>query len=588
MRGRAVLAGAAVLSAAVLHLALQAGMMLTWPGWRPSSFRDYFWPDQLSYLSIATNVSQGASADVEPYTLTGSISYPRAWYVLLGRLADLTGTSPATMWTVCGLGVQVALVCTVGVTCVLLTRRWWTGLLGFVPFLLGTGSWILSGGTSWMTVLGSHAVLWGPYGVLYTLNGETAALSLGAIALLAMMLVAAGRVPERAALPVSIAACALVGSLANVHTYAFLVSTFVLAGGVAAYGLVRWRSRAALLTTVGLVVLVVVAGPLVADALGRLAVLALGIAPAVPGVLLVLRAGRWRPLWAVAALAACASPQVLATGWGLVQHDPFLTYREASSKDLGVPAPAGVFSALGVVPALALVAVLGVRRRQTVWVAVPCALLFLWAYLASNDRWGANQEPYRFWLDVYVLVAVLVVPLLAWSVIESLAGSRSPAAPAPVRGRTFALALAACVAVAAVWSGDFLLFRPAVTAAGYLPLGAPQYRAQADLLDRTRDEGGLVEVDGCVDPTVVNAVWGGPVASYNLGLAWPDHRVDLDRADRARTEGHLDQVSAVRAGIRWLMVVPGCPTDLTAGVRGEPVATATSDGSTWVLWHLDR
>lgn len=588
-RVRGILALLSLLAAALLHLWLQAGMMLGWAGWRPSYFRNYFWPDQLAYLSIAVNVAHGESPDVEPFTLTGSNNYPRAWYVFLGYASRLLGTSPATVWTFAGLAVQVAVVVAIGATCILLTRRWWTGVLGAVPFLLGTGSWMLSSGTSWMTKLDSHAVLWGPYGVLFTLNGETVALGMGCVALLALLLVAAGRVPERARLWVAIAACGLIGLIANVQTYAFLTSTFVLFGGVAAVGLVRSRSRAALLWTVGLVALVFVLGPVVAGASGQLSVVMLGLVPAVPGVLVVLRDTRWRPLWGALALALCALPQIAATVWGLIEHDPFLVYREGSSKNLGVQPGPGLFSALAVLPALALVIVLGVRRRQVVWIAVPSALVVLWAYLSTNDLWGANQEPYRFWIDMYVLVAVLTVPLVAWSVIEVLSRSREAGAELTRRGRAVLVgALVLCVAVAATWSWDFTLFRTQVTAGAYLPLTAPQYRAQADLLDRSQqDGGGLVLLDGCTDPWYTNAIWGGPVAYYHVGLAWPEHREDIDKANHARDHGHLDEAAAKRAGIRWMMVVPGCKVDITAGVDAHPVATTSYGGGSWVLWKLD-
>lgn len=603
-RARIVLAAVAVLTAALAHLVLQAGMMLRWAGWNLSSFRNYFWSDQLAYLSIVRNVSQGESWGVEPFTLTGSNFYPRAWYILLGTVARWTHTDPATMWTLGGLAAQVLLVCAIGGACVLLTRRWWAGFLGFVPFLLGTGSWMFGAHDSWMTLLSSHAVLWGPFGVLFTLNGETVALSLGGTALIALLLVAAGRVPARAVWPVALGASLLVGILANIQTYSFLTTSYTLVAATAAIGLARSRSWKMLALTGALLVLVLATGPLVADAVGQLAVLVYGMVPALPGLVLVLRATRWRGLWCLALVALGALPQVGATALGLANEDPFLVYREASSSQLGVPLGAGLFAALAVVPALVVVIVAGVRRRRVVWIAVPSALVVLWVFLAANDKWGANQEPYRFWLDLYVLVATLIVPLLAWVVADALtdrAAVRSladrpvePAAVAPVLGpwsRPGRLALVGglvvSLVVAGVWSYDFRLFRTSVTAAGYIPLQGPAYRAQVALADQT--DGALVLPDACVDPMIFKSTWGGPVAYYNRGLAWPDNKADLDIAIDARAPGNLDQEAAMRAGIGWILVDPNCATDLTAGLDAHRVATQDYEGGgSWELWKLDK
>ncbi|MCM0640334.1 hypothetical protein [Cellulomonas wangsupingiae] len=607
MSGRRQVWAAAVTvgTATVAHLWLQAGVMLGWTGFTTSYFRNYYWSDQLAYLGIAANVAHGAGADVEPYTTTGSIYYPRAHYVVLGALARLTDTHPATMWLVCGLLVQALLVVAIGVTTVLLTRRWWTGLVAFVPFVLGTGSWLRDRG--WSRQLDSHAVLWGPGGVMYTLNGETVALSIGGVALLALLLVAAGRIRGRAAWVVALLACLAAGATANVQTYGFLTTVYVLVAATAAVGLVRHRSWIALAATGGLLVLLFVVGPVVADGVSPLAALALGLLPAVPGVLLVLRETRWWGIACVAALGLGAAPQVLATALGLLGRDDFLVYRESSSKNLGVPPSAGLWAALAVLPVLALVIALGVRHRRVLWVAVPSALLVTWALLASNDHWGANQEPYRLWLDTYVLTAVLVVPLGTWAWTESLlvsrtADERTPADPVErvgvhrglrtTEGRVVAGLVAVCVVVAGLWSLDFRTFRSDTAAGGYLAITSPGYLAAAELADLT--DGGIVLTDACIDPVIFKPVWGGPVAYYNPGLAWPGDKEAIDAALAARAAPQdFDQELAMRGGVRWLLVNEGCELDLTADARAEFIErrTFSDDGrveQTLALWALQK
>lgn len=596
-------AAAAVGAAVLAHLWLQAGMMLGWAGFNTSYVRNYFWSDQLAYLGIAATVADGGSASVEPYTTTGSIYYPRAYYVLLGLLARLTDTSPATMWLVCGLLVQALLVAAVGVTAVLLSRRWWAGLVAFVPFVLGTGSRLLNGG--WSTQLDSHAVLWGPSGVLFTLNGETVALSVGVCAVLVLVLVAAGRIRGRAAWVAAVLACLAAGATANVQTYGFLTTVFVLAAGTAAVGLVRSRSWRPAALSAALVVVVFLVGPRVADAVSPLATLVLGLLPAAPGVLLLLRETRWRGLWCAAALVVGAAPQVVATAAGVVSGDDFLVYRESSSKNLGVPAGSGLWAAMAVIPVLLLVVALGIRHRRVLWIAVPSALGAVWLLLAANDHWGANQEPYRLWLDTYVMAAAVLVPVATWAFAEVLlprAGDArgpvdlEPAEPRPrdpVRPERWVVAglVAASLAVSAVWSADFPLFRSGVDSGRYLAITSPGYLAAAELADET--DGSIVLTDACVDPVVFKPVWGGPVAYYNPGLAWPGDKEAVDAGLEARrAPDAFDQELVTGGGIGWLLVNADCELDLTQVADADLVDSRefSDDGvtrQTLELWRLE-
>lgn len=594
--------GVAVLAAIVIHLVAQAGMMLSWVGWHPSTFRNYYWSDQLAYLAIASNAAQGNLSAIEPMTLTGSIYYPRAYYLFLGLAAQLTSANVATMWTVFGLVAQVLLVAAVGAACVLLTRRWWSGILGFTPFLFGTFSRFVS--DSWMTTMDSHAVLWGPYGVMYTLNGESVGLCVAGVALIGLLLVGADRVPTRLVWPVAAAACLLIGLLANVQTYSFLVSVYMLTGCAAAIGMVRSRSRIALASTLALLAVVLAVGPTVATAVSPLAALAVGLLPALPGLVMLAKGAGWRIAWCVVALGLGAAPQVLATAFGILGGDAFLTYRQSSSQDLGVPWPTGLLAAGAVLPALALIVVLGLRQRRTLWIALPLAMTAVWTLLATNDSWGANQEPYRFWLDAYVLVAVLVVPLGAWAATESVA--RRPVLVGPAdqleHNPRFAAQggrrlLVASLAFVVVWAGvgslDFVRFRRDVDAAGYLRLTSPRYVEGAVVAAPAEAEGGAVLTDTCLDPLFFKVNWGGAVAGFNRGLAWPDDVEALDRVLHARAENVVDEASARQAGVRWLLTSTACVPAIAVPAGAERVASGRygADGGdpagTVTLWRLN-
>ena len=595
-RLQATLAGFSIVGAIGIHLVAQAGMMLRWPGWHPSMFRNYYWSDQLAYLSIATDAAHGNLSAVEPLTLTGSNYYPRAHYLLIGVLARLTSTSSATMWTVLGLLAQCLLVAAVGAACVLLTRRWWAGFFGFVPFVLGTFSWFVS--HSWMTTMNSHAVLWGPFGVLYTLNGESVALCLAGVALLGLVVVGAGRVPARAVWPVALAACFVIGFLANIQTYSFLVSTFLLAGGAAAVGLTRAPSRRGAASTVGLLAVVIVVGPLARQHVGPLAALAFGLLPAVPGLLTLARSTTWRVVWCAVAVGLGASPQVGATLLGLANNDPFLTYRESSSQGLGVPWVTGIVAAGAVLPAIALVIAVGWKTKRTLWVALPSSGAVVWALLALNDHWGANQEPYRFWLDTYVVIATVLVPLVAWVAVDVWSRRRSPDGPVDVApralGRTARLVAVAALVLAVGSAGfssiDWLRFRSDVSSAGYLKLSTPRYVEAANIASAVGD--GQVLTDLCLDPLFFKVNWGGAVAGFNRGLAWPDHVDALDAVLHARATGVVDEANARTAHVQWLITSTACAPAITVpagAVRvasGEYAADGADPAGTVVLWRL--
>ena len=93
-------------------LGISIGPLIGIP-WR-HGFRAYFSHDQLSYASIATNVSQGNFAAVKPLTETGVSHYPSLWYYLIGIVSSVTHLPVWVSWTILGLMILSAAVVTVG------------------------------------------------------------------------------------------------------------------------------------------------------------------------------------------------------------------------------------------------------------------------------------------------------------------------------------------------------------------------------------------------------------------------------------------------------------------------------------------
>lgn len=579
------LAAVSTVVAVVCHLVLHIGPFVSQRGWTPSAFRQYYQFDQLSYLAIVKNWSLGVHDDVEPFTQTSSSPYPDLYYRFMGWFADVTGANPVLAWNILGATFQALLVAGLAVIAVVVTRRWWAALAAPLPLMVGTFAAVSQGG--WQTALDSHAVLWGPFGVLFTANGESAALCLAGLAVAVLVMVASGRpTSSRSRVVWTVVAGAVVGLLAQIQTYTFLSTVFVVAYGVAAYGLALARRPLPWLgVTLGLFVVVGLVGPPLSD-VSPLATLVLGLVPVVPGMVLLMVRVRWWYVvvpWVV--VAVVAAPQLLETVLGVASGDPFLVYREASSSNLGVPPLAGLRSGIVVLAAIALVAGVGYLRRSAVHVAVPLGAGAAWAMGATNDLWGANQEPYRFWLDIMVLLCVGLMPWVVEAVVWSVSAVR---ARTGARGSIALVASVVTVALFVVSVADFAVFRRDIEERSPLLF----YSDSTAALERVAEssDGGLVLADPCVDPFTLKVVWGGPTAFYNLGLAWPDHQEDVQEVLDARTRGELDATAARGADVTGVITDSACPADWGSALESagaHPVASeAHESGGTYTLWTV--
>ncbi|MFA7324516.1 MAG: hypothetical protein WC005_09165, partial [Candidatus Nanopelagicales bacterium] len=165
--------------AEALTLFMTLGPLIGTPWW--SGFRNYFAQDQLSYAAIATNVSQGNLAFVEPLTETGVSHYPSLWYYVIGLVSWITHLPVHLVWTVLGIAILSGAVLAVGTVAARISKLAWTPVLPALALL--TGTMAVQTVDFWYTPLQHHAVLWAPYASIFTLNGEIAGLSIAAITL---------------------------------------------------------------------------------------------------------------------------------------------------------------------------------------------------------------------------------------------------------------------------------------------------------------------------------------------------------------------------------------------------------------------
>ncbi|WP_460530985.1 hypothetical protein [Humibacter ginsengiterrae] len=583
-----------VLIAVVVYLIGQVSVVVMRSGWSVADFRDFFSYDAYGYMAIVKDVADGQVLTGEPTTETGQNFYPHAYYTFLGLIARTFNANPIAVWNVVGIMVQVGLIVVIALVLIGLSGRWWCGLLAPIPLMLGTFSWIWDPG-SWYVTLASHAVLWGPFAVLFTLNGEAFALSAGAAMLLALMWLWGRSHPKRSRLVFTVLICLGIGCLANVQTYSFLTTVYVLVFVVSVWGVMATRNWWLVGASAVLVPVVFLLGPLVNTHFGQLPTLVFGLVPAAPGVaVLVIRAPKTL-LIPMGALVLGAAPQVVWTVYGIASHDPFLTYRVASNSQLGVHYVQGLISALALVVPLIAVFGAGLLFRNPSWAAYGMGASVAWFLLAFNDRWGANAEPYRLWIDGFTVVSILSTAMLV-DVAVGRSGAAYGSAGAKRRWANVATitALVVCACVAVTSSIDWFRFFRNDAFHTSSNLSDPRDSVASALAEAKvgTSPGPLVLTDPCIDPRVLKINSGVPVAYYYIGMAWPRERDAVQAVMDARTRNSIDFAAARAANVKWVVTDSRCRADWPSKYAGKLALVSSSsyaDGKVFgrmSLWSI--
>ena len=196
-------------------------------------------------------------------------------------------------------------------------------------------------------------------------------------------------------------------------------------------------------------------------------------------------------------------------------------------------------------------------------IALPIAVIIM----ATNDLWGFNQEPYRFWLQYEILGALLLSVTLAWS----LAQLKELAKP---RRITAVVALIIAIVVWAVSAWDVTAWWRFASAQGILSTTDARSDALRDLL---KDRDGLVMASQCFDPRLLKLIDKGPVAFYNAGLAWPASEQDFKIfQDEGRRAGE-DYYALEAANVAWVVTDSSCATDWQFGPNQLVLPVAKQD-----------
>ena len=543
-------------------------------------FRNYFSNDQLSYAAIATTVANGTYAPVEPLTETGVSFYPSGWYYVMGTVGLITGAPIHALWQVLGLlaiGIAIALLGLLGYS---LTRNPIAPLLPALAIATGTFSTYLA--EDWFTYLGYHAVIWGPFGTLFTLNAESIGVVTVAV-VFAWLVVATLRSAEQRRRPAAaiITAAAVLGLLANVQTYSFFTGTSLAIAFLATYALITQPGSKRFIAAIITVGAVLVLGSFIAGITGPLPLFGLLILATLPASWPLLKQHAALTITAIVIYAAAASPQVIRTALGLVTGDDFLGYRQASTEDLGVdigPALIAALPLLAIAATLLIAALAKPRAPQSAGViAGVIALAVGVAVMSANDLWGFDQEPYRFWLQYSIVGLLSLSALLPWAwgrrrIITRTSG-RSVIALTGVTAVLWAASLA-----------DVLAFRDYARSQGLIAIDNDYGNALRTLVD---PDSGLVLSSACLDPQVLRLTTGAPVASFNRGLAWPAKKNELDQLLDPGRVAVSDPVQVAGAGVTYVITDSACEGEwVYQDARIQPERIEPYSGGTLTLWRV--
>lgn len=516
-------------------------------------FRGFFAFDQLSYAAIATTAATGDLSRVEPFTQTGVSYYPSLWYQFLGLIARSLDIGVPATWTLLGSAVVALMVLSVGLVAISVSGRAWTAALVGPALWIGPIAMVFL--DTWFLPLDSHAKLWGPYGLLFPLNAEAVGICLAALSIgsAAWASVTVSRNLQRIVI-FSLSAIVL-GLLANIHTYAFLISLTLVLAWLAVLGLSRLDRRARLIAvgfSLGIVVAVSAIAQVLTDMNGSIFLFGFMALAALPGIAsIVIRHKRISALLGLLFLVG-AAPQLVHLGTGLSGGDPFLEYRQVQSALLAVP----------LLPFIAASAPIGawigalIVLRKSVSIPVPLEAM-VWAsaitipILTFNGYWGFAQEPYRMWIGSVALSSILLVIPTAYVATKCpVSGIRG--------GLRGAVALAAAVLITFSW-WNLGGFRQFVQESGMITFGSERLSALKVL---TEDLEGLLAADLCVDLQELKIVSRGRVAYYNPGLAWPDNKLAIDAFLTERSNNSISLASLQQANIDFLITADACEVNL--------------------------
>lgn len=514
-------------------------------------FRGLFAFDNLSFAAIATNAANGEFAHLEPFTQTGVSYHPSFWYWLVGIASSYLEIGVPAVWTVFGSTVIALMVVIVGLIAISISGRAWTAAL--VGPTLWIGPLAMAFLQTWYLPLDTTAGLWGPYGLLFSLNAEAVGLSLAVVSVGVAVWVSVRQVSSRQRICIYGLSALLVGSLANIDAYAYLIATTLFIGWLSILGCMLMNPSARRLTiafSLGIFVVGIVIAQLVSADNGSLLLLAVMAMTALPGIALIAKRHTRRVVILGVLYSAGALPQISHVVGGFLSGDPYLKYLQDEYELLTVPLLPFI---IATAPIGAWIAALIILLRRIMAPAPLKALVWALAIaiplLTFTGHWVFAQEPYRMWTGSVALSAIVLVLPTAFVTVRLLENG--------MRGAKSPKLVVVAVALIALSWWNVGGFRTNVDAVSAIQFGSSRLDALSQVATNL---GGLVIADPCIDLQELKLVSGAPVAYYNPILAWPANRGAIDIALSERVLGVINIRSLRQARVEYVVTDSRCQT----------------------------
>ena len=533
----------------VLWLFIQLGPIFRFNPLSGNMIRNYFWGDQLVYLSISASGSAGLLRDVEPFTETGRSIYPSGFYAIVGWFSRLFHLPPASALNFIFVLVSVVLVILISQSLRKLFDFETAAFAVLVPLLLGTINTMTTG--NWSFKLSSHAVIWPMAAGLYTANAES--LNLLLVTLLVIFLVSARLHPSTDHFNTQLMWSAVfLGLLANSHTYGLILGMTITVLLLLDQAM-STSNRRFVIQSIPRIIQV---GALYIAVLFLLAILDVAPMPrllilwlvgfGLIGILTNTRHEKKQLLSFIFIAAIVAAPQILKTGAALVTHDAFLRSRQQVSATLSVPTLDLLFRNLPL-SVLVLGACFVARRNGSlIHLRINLLLYFVWLSLSLNQMWGLSQEPYRFAINAQIPLAIFAAATIitGWQKAFNTQNLKF----------LLCFGLVLCIIPSSLEIHNFYTHR---ISRGVIQLDSDVNQEMLTVVSKA--PAGLLLPDPCIEPAILKVISRKKLAVYSKGLAWPDNVALITQIVDARVNNVLDLVSAKQLEIAALLVDRECP-----------------------------
>jgi hypothetical protein len=279
-----------------------------------------------------------------------------------------------------------------------------------------------------------------------------------------------------------------------------------------------------------------------------LVIMLLGVFPATIPISYFLIEQTQIAIYSVVTFILGASFGLYQTLSGYINQDDFLTYRQASSADLGVSFINGFLGSLAItIPAIILI--FYYFNKNLTYFSVLTGGLLSWIILSQNDRWGANQEPYRFWIISFIIMGIIIFPLLFDFFIRTVSYSN-------VESILVSIFLVGLLLVSTI---DSYNFYQSNNARSIYYFDTPQNKAIKKISRNLSNE--LLLVDSCIDASIYKAVTGKPTAFFNIGMAWPQNYQNISQVMLNTSNQKLDLVALEQANVKYFLTDSNCNSD---------------------------